>query len=90
MGAANTAQATPTRALATPIEPGSRARVTLANLFGTPAANRKIRSKLTLTPWIPSFAHLRDYRFFDPLRPRDGISETLADATTNDEGVAEV
>jgi len=67
-----------------------KARVTLANLFGTPAANRKIRAKMTLSPWVPAFGKWRDYRFFDRLRPKDGVSETLADATTNDEGVAEL
>lgn len=67
-----------------------KARVTLANLFGTPAANRKVRAKMTLSPWVPSFGKWRDYRFFDRLRPKEGISETLADATTNDEGIAEL
>jgi uncharacterized protein YfaS (alpha-2-macroglobulin family) len=69
---------------------GLKARVTLANLFGTPAADRKVRTKLSLSPWLPSFGQWRDYTFFDPLRPREGISETLADVTTNDEGVVEV
>ena len=67
-----------------------KARVTLANLFGTPAANRKVRAKMTLSPWVPAFGKWRDYRFFDRLRPKEGASEVLADATTNDEGVAEV
>jgi len=67
-----------------------KARVTLANLFGTPAAGRKIRAKMTLSPWVPAFGKWRDYRFFDRLRPKEGVSETLADATTNDEGVAEL
>jgi uncharacterized protein YfaS (alpha-2-macroglobulin family) len=73
------------------VPPGDlKARITLANLFGTPAANRKVRAKMTLSPWIPSFGRWRDYRFFDPLRPKEGVAETLADATTNDEGVAEL
>jgi len=67
-----------------------KARVTLANLFGTPATGRRVRTKMTLSPWIPSFGRWRDYRFFDPLRPKEGVAETLADATTNDEGVAEI
>ena len=69
---------------------GLKARVTLANLFGTPAAERKVRTKLSLSPWLPSFGQWRDYTFFDPLRPREGASETLADVTTNDEGLAEI
>ncbi|HEY8926117.1 MAG TPA: MG2 domain-containing protein, partial [Polyangia bacterium] len=73
------------------VAPGDlKARVTLANLFGTPATNRKVRAKMTLSPWLPSFGRWRDYRFFDPLRPKEGVNETLADATTNDEGVAEL
>lgn len=67
-----------------------KARVTLANLFGTPAANRKVRAKMTLSPWVPAFGKWRDYRFFDRLRPKEGVSETLADATTNDQGLAEL
>jgi len=73
------------------VAPGDlKARISLANLFGTPAANRKVRAKMTLSPWVPSFGRWRDYRFFDPLRPKEGVSETLADATTNDEGAAEL
>lgn len=73
------------------VPPGDlKARITLANLFGTPATNRKVRAKMTLSPWIPSFGRWRDYRFFDPLRPKEGVAETLADASTNDEGVAEL
>jgi len=67
-----------------------KARVTLANLFGTPAAHRKVRARMTLSPWVPAFGKWRDYQFFDRLRPKEGVSETLADATTNDEGVADV
>ncbi|HEY4184728.1 MAG TPA: alpha-2-macroglobulin [Polyangia bacterium] len=73
------------------VAPGDlKARVTLANLFGTPAANHKVRAKMTLSPWVPSFGRWRDYRFFDPLKPKEGVNETLADATTNDDGIAEL
>jgi len=72
------------------VAPGDlKARVALANLFGTPATARKVRAKMTLSPWIPSFSKWHDFRFFDPLRPKEGASETLADATTDDNGNAE-
>jgi len=69
---------------------GLKGRVNLANLFGTPAANRRVRSQLTLTPGLPSFGKLRDYHFFDPLHAKDGTSDALPDATTSVDGSAEI
>jgi uncharacterized protein YfaS (alpha-2-macroglobulin family) len=66
------------------------ARVTLANLFGTPATERRVRAALTLSPWFPMFGKLREYTFFDPMRAKEGVSETLADVKTNDAGEAEL
>jgi alpha-2-macroglobulin len=65
---------------------GLSGKVTLTNLFGTPAADRKVRAQLTLSPAIPSFTRLRDYTFFDPLLAKDGASEELDEKTTNDQG----
>jgi uncharacterized protein YfaS (alpha-2-macroglobulin family) len=67
-----------------------KARVSLANLFGTPATDRRIRAALTLSPWVPMFGKLRQYTFFDPMQAKEGASEVLADAKTNDEGEAEL
>jgi uncharacterized protein YfaS (alpha-2-macroglobulin family) len=67
-----------------------KARVSLANLFGTPATDRRVRAALTLTPWVPMFGKLRQYTFFDPMQAKEGASEVLADAKTNDEGEAEI
>jgi uncharacterized protein YfaS (alpha-2-macroglobulin family) len=44
-----------------------RATVSLANLYGTPATDRRIVSKIELTPTAFSFPEFKDYVFFDPL-----------------------
>src|SRR6185437_15975789 len=44
-----------------------RATVTLANLYGTPATERRINAKLELMPTAFSFPEFKDYVFFDPL-----------------------
>jgi uncharacterized protein YfaS (alpha-2-macroglobulin family) len=44
-----------------------RATVTLANLYGTPATDRRVSAKLELTPTAFSFPEFKDYVFFDPL-----------------------
>ncbi len=44
-----------------------QATVTLANLYGTPATDRRIVSKIELTPTAFSFPEFKDYIFFDPL-----------------------
>ncbi|HEX4638187.1 MAG TPA: MG2 domain-containing protein [Chthoniobacterales bacterium] len=44
-----------------------RATVSLANLYGTPATERRIVSKIELMPTAFSFPEFRDYTFFDPL-----------------------
>jgi uncharacterized protein YfaS (alpha-2-macroglobulin family) len=67
-----------------------KGRVTLANLFGTPAADRKVRAQLTLSPGMPSFSKYRDYHFFDPKRAKETFSDTLADAVTGPDGTAEL
>lgn len=43
-----------------------RATVTLVNLYGTPATERRIVSKIELMPTAFSFPELKDYTFFDP------------------------
>jgi alpha-2-macroglobulin len=69
---------------------GLKGRVTLANLIGTPATGRKVRGSLHLTPALPHFGKWKDYKFFDPMRARESFNDTLADAETNNEGVAEI
>ena len=66
-----------------------KARVTLQNLFGTPAENRRVTGTMTLTPAFPTFSSHRGYQFYDPSRAKDEVNEPLAEATTNEKGEAE-
>lgn len=66
------------------------ATVSLTTLHGTPANGRRIGARMTLTPWVPAFAHLRDYQFFDPMRAREAHEEALPGAQTNDQGDAQL
>ena len=66
-----------------------KARVFLQNLFGTPATGRRVRALLELVPTFPSFSKFRDYRFADPLRAKESVSDSLPDGETNQEGEVE-
>jgi uncharacterized protein YfaS (alpha-2-macroglobulin family) len=66
-----------------------KGRINLQNLFGTPAENRRVTATMTLSPAYPSFAAWRDYTFYDPQRAREGITEKLREAKTDDKGEAE-
>lgn len=63
-----------------------KAQLHLENLFGTPAENRRVTTRMTLSPVFPSFRAFPDYQFYDPQYAREGFSESLPDATTNAEG----
>lgn len=67
---------------------GLQARVSLQNLFGTPAQNRRVTAHLTLTPAFPAFRAYPDYQFHDPQLAKEGFDEQLADATTDQDGEA--
>jgi uncharacterized protein YfaS (alpha-2-macroglobulin family) len=67
---------------------GLEGRVSLANLFGTPAAARRIRAKLVLTPGMPSFSKLRDFHFYNPQKAIEASEQTLPDEKTDEEGQA--
>lgn len=64
------------------------AHIHLENLFGTPAENRRVTARMTLTPAIPGFRSFPDYRFYDPQYAREGFDESLADTTTSSSGEA--
>lgn len=66
-----------------------KALVNAQNLFGTPAENRRVEATMTLDPASVSFRSHPDYRFFDPMRPRDSVSDTLPEGKTDAKGVAE-
>ncbi len=65
------------------------ARVSLQNLFGTPAQDRRVEATLTLSPVLPLFRSWPEHAFFDPQRAKEGYSEPLGEQTTNAEGIAE-
>ncbi len=64
------------------------AQIHLENLFGTPAENRRVTTRMTLTPVFPAFRRFPDYQFHDPQFAKEGFSEELADVTTDAEGKA--
>jgi uncharacterized protein YfaS (alpha-2-macroglobulin family) len=65
-----------------------KALVNVQNLFGTPAEQRRVEATLTLTPAFPAFRSHPDYRFYDPLRAKEGYSDTLKATTTDAQGNA--
>ena len=44
------------------------------NLFGTPAANRRVEATLTLNPTFPAFRNWPDYQFYDVRHAKDGYT----------------
>jgi uncharacterized protein YfaS (alpha-2-macroglobulin family) len=63
-----------------------QALVTLENLFGTPAAGRRLRGSMVLAPARVTFARYKDYQFRDPQVAKDGFRESLAELTTTEDG----
>lgn len=71
------------------VTPGDlKGHVNLKNLFGTPAANRRVAAQVTLAPYCPAFRQYKDYRFFDPLRAKNSFTERLPDGRTGEDGEA--
>lgn len=72
---------------------GLKGEVNLWNLYGAPAAHRRISAKILLIPQKVEFEQYPDYLFVDPLldpkKPPKVFTETLSDLTTNDKGEAE-
>ncbi|HEY1314054.1 MAG TPA: alpha-2-macroglobulin family protein, partial [Steroidobacteraceae bacterium] len=65
-----------------------QATVSVANLFGTAAQQRRVQAELTLTPAFPAFRTLPEFRFYDPLRAKEGYVDTLAEVKTDAAGNA--
>ncbi|MEP6897827.1 MAG: MG2 domain-containing protein [Rhodanobacter sp.] len=63
--------------------------VDVMNLFGTPAADRRVEASLTLRPAWPAFHSWPDYHFYDVRRAKEGYEESLQDGKTDDKGHAE-
>ncbi len=66
-----------------------KGRVSLQNLYGIPAGNRRVSAMIRLQPAQPYFRKYRDYRFFDPMRAKHSFNEQLSDTKTNEKGEAE-
>jgi uncharacterized repeat protein (TIGR01451 family) len=73
---------------------GLQALVTLRNLYGTPATDRRITSQLELLPAGFHFAEYEGYMFFDPLREgrkdREPQTVDLGESKTNGDGEATI
>ncbi len=70
-----------------------KASIALANLYGTPATDRRVKSRAELSPAGFSFPEFRDYSFYDSLfdekKERQHETVDLGEQTTNAEGGAE-
>ena len=62
--------------------------VNAENLFGTPAANRRVSASLTLRPAYPAFKSWSGWNFYDIRRAKEGYQQELQDAQTDDNGHA--
>lgn len=67
---------------------GLQGRVSLQNLYGIPASNRRIAASINLKPAQPYFRKYKTFRFYDPLRAKHSFSERLNDSKTDDEGIS--
>ena len=70
-----------------------KASIALANLYGTPASDRRVKSRVELSPAGFSFPEFRDYSFydsfFDEKKERQHETVDLGEQTTNADGGAE-
>jgi uncharacterized protein YfaS (alpha-2-macroglobulin family) len=70
-----------------------RASIALANLYGTPASERRVKSRVELSPAGFSFPEFRDYSFYDSLfdekKERQHETVDLGEQNTNADGGAE-
>ncbi len=65
------------------------AAVTLTNLYGTPASDRRITGTVTLNPFTLAFSKYADYSFFDSTPAKDhAIEFNLPDGKTDAKGFA--
>ncbi len=72
---------------------GLSATIGLWNLYGAPAADRKITGNIVLSPQRIQFAEYPDYTFVDPLfdpnKPPKVFTDTLTDTKTDKNGQAQ-
>jgi len=67
-----------------------QANIDVQNLFGTPAQDRRVTSKLTLRPMYPSFEQYPDYLFYENRSNSDGFDTELQERTTDLDGKANI
>jgi alpha-2-macroglobulin len=71
-----------------------KASIALANLYGTPASDRRIKSKVELSPAAFSFTEFKDYSFYDPQldekKERQAETVDLGEQNTDADGKAEL
>ncbi len=71
----------------------TKALIVLANLYGTPATDRRVTGKIELVPSSFRFPDLGDYNFYDPLledkKSRQEQTVDLGEKRTNDSGQTE-
>ncbi len=58
------------------------------NLFGTPAANRRVAVSMSLQPAFPAFKSWSGWNFYDIRRARQGYQQELQDQQTDAQGHA--
>src|SRR5437773_12294431 len=70
------------------------ASVILANLYGTPATDRRVARRVELAPAAFSFPEFRDFTFFDPLfgekKNREEKTIDLGEKKKKEQGKAEI
>jgi len=72
------------------ISPGElKARVTVRNLFGTPASGNDVKAQIYLSPGHQYFRQYRDYYFRDPFLAKNSYEEFLGTKSTNSDGITE-
>ena len=65
-----------------------RARVTLQNLYGTPASDRMVKGQYILQARYPRFEGFGDYTFFDAAKADESYSQALTPIQTDENGEA--
>ena len=65
-----------------------QATVKVMQLFGAPAAGRRVEGEMTVAPALPAFPRYRDYVFYDRSKLKEQFQDKLPAATTNDNGEA--
>src|SRR6202043_1532762 len=71
-----------------------KASIVLANLYGTPASDRRVKSRVELSPAAFSFDDFKDYSFYDPQldekKERQSEMIDLGEQNTDADGKAEL